>query len=230
MSKAAKVFPDIASVVRDLRPSYPVYCVRPEVITRNAKRFLTGFPGQVLYAVKCNPHPMVLDALYAGGIRHFDTASLAEIAQICESYEDAHAYFMHPVKTRAAIEMAYTAYGIRHYVVDHEAELQKVFEETRGDDDVVVVVRFTTPKAEGTMFHLAGKFGAEVEQGAELLKQVAAKGMQAAIPPPWSLSVRQSSCPVLSLSALTLGVDSPLATRIWSRRRSTNISRPCARG
>jgi ornithine decarboxylase len=180
LSKAAKVFPDVASVVRDLRPSYPVYCVRPDVITRNAKRFITGFPGDVLYAVKCNPHPMVLDALYAGGIRHFDTASLAEIAQICESYEEAHAYFMHPVKTRAAIEMAYKVYNIRYYVVDHEAELQKVLEET-GGDDVVIMVRITTPKAEGTLFHLAGKFGAEVQQGADLMKKAKALGMEAGI-------------------------------------------------
>lgn len=180
MSKAAKVFPDVASVVRELRPSYPVYCVRPEVLTRNAKRFLTGFPGKVLYAVKSNPHPMVLDALYAGGIRHFDTASLAEIAQICESYEEAGAYFMHPVKTRAALEMAYKVYGIRHYVVDHPAELEKVYEET-GGDDVVIMVRITTPKAEGTLFHLAGKFGATVEEGAVMMKRAKALGMEAGV-------------------------------------------------
>ena len=180
MSKAAKVFPDVASVVRELRPSYPVYCVRPDVLTRNAKRFLTGFPGKVLYAVKSNPHPMVLDALYTGGIRHFDTASLAEIAQICESYEEAGAYFMHPVKTRAALEMAYKVYGIRHYVVDHPAELEKVYEET-GGDDVVIMVRITTPKAEGTLFHLAGKFGASVEEGAAMMKRAKALGMEAGV-------------------------------------------------
>ncbi len=40
----------------------------------------------MLYAVKCNPHPEVLRALHKGGIRHFDTASLPEIAQVRESF------------------------------------------------------------------------------------------------------------------------------------------------
>jgi ornithine decarboxylase len=32
-----------------------------------------------MYAVKANPAIPVLDQIYAAGIRHFDTASLAEI-------------------------------------------------------------------------------------------------------------------------------------------------------
>ena len=70
----AKDFESVKAMVAALRPSYPVYCLRPEVITEAAKRFLDLFPGRVLYAVKCNPHPEVLKALYRAGIRHFDTA------------------------------------------------------------------------------------------------------------------------------------------------------------
>jgi len=168
-------FPDAASVVRALEPSYPVYCVRPRVLEETARRFIQQFPGTVLYAVKCNPHPLILDAMYRAGVRHFDTASLPEIAQICESYDDAHAYFMHPVKTRAVIKSAYTVYGIRHFVIDHENELVKVMEET-GGEGVVVVVRMATPPSEGTLYHLAAKFGAPPPAAAELLRAAAEKG------------------------------------------------------
>src|SRR5664279_3147875 len=76
----AKDFQSVKAMVTALQPSYPVYCLRPEIIADTARRFLELFPGRVLYAVKCNPHPEVLGALYRAGIRHFDTASLPEIA------------------------------------------------------------------------------------------------------------------------------------------------------
>jgi len=170
-------FPDVASVAMALTPSYPVYCLRPKVLEATAKRFLTLFPGRVLYAVKCNPHPRVLEAFYNAGVRHFDTASLPEIAQIAETYSDAQAYFMHPVKARAVIKSAYSIYGIRHFVIDHMNELDKVIEET-GGDDLVIVVRLTTPPAEGTLYHLSDKFGASIEEAATLMKSAKARGCE----------------------------------------------------
>ena len=175
MQDSARTFPDTFSVAMGIEPSYPVFCVRPEVLEESARRFVNQFPGTVLYAVKCNPHPMVLDALYRGGIRHCDTASLPEIAQICESYDDATAYFMHPVKSRAVIKSAYTVYGIRHYVVDHMAELEKVLEVTDGNG-LTIVVRLATPPSEGTLYHLAAKFGATPDEAAELLREAGRRG------------------------------------------------------
>ena len=60
---ATKDFESVKAMVTALQPSYPVYCLRPEIIAQTAKRFLDLFPGRVLYAVKCNPHPEVLKAL-----------------------------------------------------------------------------------------------------------------------------------------------------------------------
>src|SRR5213594_4416986 len=117
-----KQFPDVRSMVAALQPSYPVYCARPVVVARAAQRFL--------YAVKCNPHPRVLRALYDAGIRHFDTASLPEIALVRENFADAGAYFMHPVKARAVIRTAARVYGVDTFVVDHIDELAKVLDET----------------------------------------------------------------------------------------------------
>ena len=96
-------FADPAAMVAALRPEDPVYCVRPHVMRDKAREFVSEFPGDVLYAVKCNSEPAVLDALHEGGVRHFDTASLAEISLVKRRYPDAHAYFMHPVKPRGAI-------------------------------------------------------------------------------------------------------------------------------
>ena len=174
-AKDNRSFQDVASVVMALEPSYPVFCLRPEVLEENTRRFMSLFPGTVLYAVKCNPHPMVLDVLYRAGIRHFDTASLPEIAQIRETFPSGHAYFMHPVKGRAVIKNAYTVYGIRHFVVDHMSELDKVLDET-GGENVVIIVRLHTPPVQAALYHLASKFGAPKEEAAELLRAAQARG------------------------------------------------------
>lgn len=168
-------FDDVRAVARALQPSYPVYCLRPDLLAETARRFISIFPGTVLYAVKCNPHPMVLDVLYRAGIRHFDTASLPEIAQICETYPDAHAYFMHPVKGRAVVTSAYTVYGIRHFVVDHESELAKIVDQT-GGEDLVIVVRVRTPTSSNTLYDLSSKFGATPPDAAALMRAADERG------------------------------------------------------
>jgi ornithine decarboxylase len=173
-------FTDVTAVARALQPSYPVYCLRPDVLAASARRFISQFPGTVLYAVKCNPHPLVLSALYKGGIRHFDTASLAEIAQVCDAFDDAHTYFMHPVKARAVIKTAYRVYGLRHFVVDHRDELKKVIEEV-GSQGNTIVVRVNTPPADDALYHLAAKFGAAPDDAAELMREASAQGCAAGL-------------------------------------------------
>lgn len=168
-------FTDVTAVARALRPSYPVYCVRPDVLAASARRFIKQFPGTVLYAVKCNPHPLVLSALYKGGIRHFDTASLTEIAQVADTFDEAHTYFMHPVKARAIIKSAWQIYGVRHFVVDHMDELNKVIQEV-GAQGNTIIVRVNTPPADDTLYHLAAKFGAAPEQAIELMAEAKARG------------------------------------------------------
>ena len=70
-------FATVEDVIEELTPGFPVYCLRPAELKRQATYFLDTFPGRVMYAVKCNPHLAVLEALYEAGIRHFDTASFA---------------------------------------------------------------------------------------------------------------------------------------------------------
>lgn len=169
-------FSDVDAMVARLQPSYPVYCLRPDVLAENARRFIEGFPGRVMYAVKCNPHPAVLRHLYCAGIEHFDTASLPEIAQVREAHPEAEAYFMHPVKSRAALLSAARVYDVRHYVIDHPAELSKILEET-GRRDIAVLVRMSTPGGKA-LFELSRKFGAPPTEAVTLLQAVHEAGLE----------------------------------------------------
>lgn len=167
-------------MVSVLRPGNSVYCVKPAALKDAARRFLDGFPGRTLYAVKCNPHPVVLQALYAAGILHFDGASIPEIAAVRELGKDTSVYYMHPVKTRDAILTAYSVYGVRHFVVDHPVELEKLFYETNNAKDLIVLVRFATPGGVAR-YELSQKFGAQPSAAADLLRAVAAAGCRAGL-------------------------------------------------
>lgn len=171
-------FESLDQVIDRLNPSYPVFVVFPDVLEARAKAFLEGFPGTVLYAVKCNPDPHVLRALYRAGIRHFDTASLPEIAKLSELFPDIHCYFNHPVKSRGALESASDVYGIEHYVVDHVNELNKLNEVV--GTDITVEVRVTTPKNK-SVYNLSSKFGAQPDDAVALLKEAHARGSRTAI-------------------------------------------------
>ena len=93
--------PTVEQFVLAARPEEPIYCLRPAAITEAASEFVRGFHGDVLYAVKCNPEPAVLKALWEGGVRHFDCASAGEIALVHQIVPEAAIHFMHPVKSRA---------------------------------------------------------------------------------------------------------------------------------
>jgi len=164
-------FAAVEDVITELKPGYPVYCLRPGELKRQAHYFLDSFPGRVMYAVKCNPHLVVLQALYDAGIRHFDTASLEEIALIREHFPQADCYFMHPVKSRAAIMTASQVYSVDHFVIDHENELNKLINTTGGGDGQVVLVRIVTP-VHDAQYQLSDKFGIAAEAAPELLRKV----------------------------------------------------------
>jgi ornithine decarboxylase len=161
--------PSVDKVVAAELPQEPLHCLRPAVITANAEIFVGGFPGSTLYAVKCNPEPRVLRALWAGGVRRFDCASPAEIALVRQMFPDAAIHYMHPVKSRAAIRDAAYRYDVSDFVLDSELELEKIVEETawlapaqRG-----LFVRMAVPN--GGTYDLTGKFGATPADAIRLL-------------------------------------------------------------
>jgi ornithine decarboxylase len=168
-------FPSVDGVVARVRPTDPLLCLRPAAIAAAAQRFVNCFPGDVLYAVKCNPEPRVLRSLWAGGIRHFDCASIAEVALVHKLLPVAEVHFMHPVKSRPAIRDAFDVYGVTDFAFDSADELAKILQETVpvglvGDPPILgLFVRLVLPKG-GAVYDLSGKFGAPLEETIELLR------------------------------------------------------------
>ena len=167
--------PLVDAVVAATRPADPLLCLRPAVIAAAARRFVDCFPGEVLYAVKCNPEPRVLRALWTGGVRHFDCASLAEVRLVRRLFPPAEIHFMHPVKTRPAIREAFRRHGVTDFAFDSAEELAKILQETVpvglvGDPPTVgLFVRLALPKG-GAVYDLSGKFGAPLEEVIDLLQ------------------------------------------------------------
>ncbi|WP_203076265.1 type III PLP-dependent enzyme [Falsiroseomonas ponticola] len=159
----------VDGIVAALRPEEPLHCLRPAQVAATAGAFLAAFPGTTMYAVKCNPEPGMLRALWAGGVRHFDCASAAEVRLVRSMFPDAAIHFMHPVKARSAIREAYAQHGVRDFVVDSAAELAKVLAETGHASDLGLIVRLALPKGAAVM-DLSGKFGAEPAVAVELLR------------------------------------------------------------
>jgi ornithine decarboxylase len=157
------------NIVRDAQPEQPVYCFRPERVKAAAKWFVEKFPAQAFYAVKANPAPHVLDALWDAGIRNFDAASEKEIALIHGRFPSARIAYLHPVKPRNAIRRAYQDYGVRVFVTDTVAELNKILDATGNAKDLTILVRIAV-SCEGSALPLAGKFGAGPEEAAEILR------------------------------------------------------------
>lgn len=157
----------VDDMVHDLRPEEPVNCLRPATIAQTAKWFLRNFPGDVMYAVKCNPDARVLKILARAGVKHYDVASLAEVRLVAEALPGAKLYFMHPVKSRHAIRDAYFQYGVRDFSLDSHEELEKIMEVCQGADDLNLYVRLGLKDAGAFM---SGKFGVPLEQAAELIK------------------------------------------------------------
>ena len=166
---AAALPRSVDALIARLRPEEPVHCLRPATIAGAARAFLAAFPGETLYAVKCNPEPAVLRALWQGGVRRFDCASIAEVRLVRTMFEDASIHFMHPVKPRGAIREAWARHGVRDFVLDSAEELAKVVEETDGTVPRGLVIRLALPKG-GAMYDLSGKFGAVPDDAVALLR------------------------------------------------------------
>ena len=144
-------------------PEGPVAIARPHRVAAAAEWFLQHFPGEVFYAVKANPSPWVLDALWAAGVKNFDVASDAEAQLIATRFPGAQIAFMHPVKSRRAIARAFHEFGVKTFALDSEDELEKILAETNNAKDLTLVVRFAVT-GEGAAYPLARPFGVNAEE------------------------------------------------------------------
>ena len=152
-------FKDVNELVNELKPDYPVYCIRPESIKKSTKFFKDNFSGKILYAVKTNPNEKVIKQIISNGIKDFDVASLNEIKLIKKIKSDANLYFMHTVKSKENISSAYFDYGVRNFALDNKDELRKILEATNQAKDLSLYVRIAISN-EHAEIDLSRKFGA----------------------------------------------------------------------
>jgi len=206
--------PSVKAAVLAHRPEIPMVCLRPALAAAEAARFVKTFPGHVLYAVKCNPDKAVLRALAAGGITHFDAASITEVRLVRRLFPEARIHFMHPVKARSAIREAYLEHGVRDFVLDSADELAKIMAETSGAKDLCLIVRLGLTKDKARL-DLSGKFGAGAADAVRLLRCCAAQagrlglsfhvGSQCCDPSAWERALQQAGA-VIEAAGIRLDV------------------------
>ena len=162
-------FKSVDEIVNQLKPTEPVYCIRRNSIRLASRLFQNKFPGKILYAVKTNPHPVVLQTLLDSGIKHYDVASIKEIETIKNLNPEVECSYMHTVKSREDIKEAYFKYNIKTFALDTKDELIKIIESTNHAKDLRLFVRVSVSN-EHAEIDLSKKFGAITSEAAGLLR------------------------------------------------------------
>ena len=162
-------FKTVEKLVNQLRPDEPIYCIRKTSIQVASKFFQNNFPGKVLYAVKTNPHPIVIKTIIDSGIKNFDVASINEIKAIREIDKSVKCSYMHTVKSRESIKEAYFNYGVKTFSLDSKDELIKIIESTGQAKDLELFVRVAVSN-EHAEIDLSKKFGALTSEATGLLR------------------------------------------------------------
>jgi len=179
MNTIPEDYASVEDMLRAVRPTEPVYCLHTAATMSNAREFVNGFPGRVLYAVKANDYPAVIAAIHRGGVRHFDCASLPEIETVMSTCDDAQCYFMTPVRLRGAAFEAQTRFGVRHFMIDHTSGLAPLAAEI----DVTASVIFARMAVShpSAMQDLSKRFGAPPEEVGPLLQAIRSAGAEPAL-------------------------------------------------
>ena len=164
-----KKFKTVDELINVIKPSDPVYCIRKNSIKKATKVFLKNFPGKILYAVKTNPHPVVVKTLIESGIKNFDVASIKEIEMIKKINKDLECSYMHTVKSRESIRDAYFKYNVKSFSLDTKEELIKIIESTNQANDLELYVRVAVSN-EHAEIDLSKKFGALSSEAIGLLR------------------------------------------------------------
>ena len=170
-------FKSVDNLVNQLKPTEPVYCIRRDSINIASKFFQNKFPGKILYAVKTNPHPLVLKTIVESGINDFDIASIKEVEAIRSVSPDAKCSYMHTVKSKESINEAYFKYNIKTFSIDTKDELIKILNSTNQAKDLELFVRVAVSN-EHAEIDLSKKFGAQTSEAIglyRLTKQYAKK-------------------------------------------------------
>ena len=136
----------------------------------------SALPGtSIHYAVKANPHPVLLRALAQAGC-HFDVASPAEVrAALAAGAPASHLVHSNPVARRDHLREAHDL-GVRLFVLDSPGEVAKLADAAPGAS---VLVRIVT-SGSGSDWPLSRKYGCSVEDAVALLLDAARLGLDPA--------------------------------------------------
>ena len=162
-------FKSVDELVSQLKPEKPIYCIRKKSIQLASTYFRNKFPGKILYAVKTNPHPVVLKTIVESGIENFDVASIQEIKDIRAIDPNAKCSYMHTVKSRESIRDAYFNHNIKTFSLDTKDELIKIIESTDHALDLELFLRIAVSN-EHAEIDLSKKFGALASEASGLLR------------------------------------------------------------
>ena len=131
------------------------------------------FPGITpFYAMKCNPHPMMLETLSGLGV-NFDCASSGEFTAALEHVTPDRIIFANPIKSQDDLILAKTL-GIKRMTFDNEEELEKIYNNYI-DAELVLRLRVND---EGSACRFGEKFGCDSEEALVLLHRVRELGMK----------------------------------------------------
>jgi ornithine decarboxylase len=175
-----KTYASIEDFIIRARPEAPHYCLELEQVSQCLRGLIAGFAGEVAYAVKCNPHPLVLEEVIRNGGQAWDVASIEEVRLVSRLSRVLPARFMHPVKPPADIVEAYTHYGVTDFAVDQEEEVRKFVRLGIPPTTVTLLVRLAV-SGHGALANMAGKFGVGGEEAVRLLRLAHSLGFQCGI-------------------------------------------------
>jgi ornithine decarboxylase len=162
----------------------PYFVLDPERLRVALHDFRDAFPGvQIYYALKANSEPIVLTTLSAEGCG-FEAASWGEI-QILRALGIASERIIYgtAVKPRSHVERAYHE-GITQFSADSAEELL-MLSEVAPRSRVFIRVKIDDSHS---VFQMNGKFGADVNEAANLLLTTRQLGLK-----PWGLSFNVGS-------------------------------------
>lgn len=154
-------------------PDTPYLVIELEKVAEKFHALQDALPkAQHHYAIKANPAPEVLRTLVALG-GYFEVASVNEIDMCLEAGATPdRILYGNPLKKSREIAAAY-ARGIRQYVFDNIAELEKIAEHAPGS---MVICRIMTDGT-GAVSPLSIKFGCPPAKAEQWLAQAPAMGL-----------------------------------------------------
>jgi ornithine decarboxylase len=169
-----------ATTVLPADPSAPTSTPRLELDVPAAVGAFTALadalPGTAVhYAVKANPHPLLLRSLHQAGCR-FDVASPTEVrAALAAGARADSLVYSNPVKRRSDVVEA-AALGVTLFVVDSPQETRKVAQAAPGSS---VLCRLVTSGA-GSDWPLSRKYGVSTAEALDILLLAAHLGLDPA--------------------------------------------------